>query len=43
MKKHQLTHSGHRPYECDVYNKTFIQKADMKTHQFMHGGQRPYA
>jgi KRAB domain-containing zinc finger protein len=36
MKKHQLIHSGQRPYACDVCNKTFTQKSNMKTHQLIH-------
>ena len=43
MKRHELIHSGQRPYACNVCKKTFSVKSDMKIHQLIHSEQRPYA
>ncbi|XP_018590611.2 zinc finger protein 850 [Scleropages formosus] len=39
LQRHQLTHSGQRPFVCPLCGKAFRQAAHLKTHQETHAKQ----
>ena len=40
--QHKQTHTGEKPYECDVCEQTFSSKLDMTIHKRTHTGEKPY-
>jgi len=42
LRLHMRTHSGYRPYSCDVCRWEFARNADLTTHLRVHSGERPF-
>lgn len=42
LNRHILTHTGARPYECDICQRKFTQKSHMENHKVVHMDQEAF-
>lgn len=42
LRRHQLVHTGERPFKCPYCDKCFSVDFNLKTHIRVHTGEKPY-
>lgn len=42
LTRHQIIHSGSKPYQCSICSKGFNRNGNLKDHMFTHAQHKPY-
>ena len=42
VKGAHLSHSGKKPFYCDICEKEFKRRCNLNTHKLIHSGEKPY-